>query len=68
MAYRNNKIIIEIITALTNEFAEEIRVDDVVALFEDIIKHFHKNELDLIQLDALNHDQKTELYTEIKTW
>ena len=31
MAYRNNKIIIEIITALTNEFAEEIRVDDVVA-------------------------------------
>ena len=66
MAYRNNKTIIEIITALTNEFAEEIRVDDVVALFEDIIKHFHKNELDLIQLGALNHDQKTELYTEIK--
>ena len=67
MIDHNNKVIIEIITALTNEFAEEIRVDDVVALFEDIIKHFHKNELDLIQLDALNHDQKTELYTEIKT-
>jgi hypothetical protein len=67
MIDRNNKVIIEIITALTNEFAEEIRVTDVVALFEDMLKHFHKNELDLVQLDSLNHDQKTELYTEIKT-
>ena len=58
MAYRNNKIIIEIITALTNEFAEEIRVDDVVALFEDIIKHFHKNELDLIL--SFNNPKKIE--------
>ena len=67
MVHHNNKTIIEIITALPNEFAEEIRVEDVVILFEYILKHFHKNELDLIQLDVLTHDQKTELYAEIKT-
>ncbi len=66
MVHRNNKTIIEIITTLTNEFAEEIKVEDVITLFEDILKHFHKNELDLIQLETLTHDQKTELYTEIK--
>lgn len=67
MPHRNNKTITEIIVAITNEFAEEITAEDVIILFEDILKYFHKNELDLIQLDKLSHDQKTELYTEIKT-
>lgn len=62
-----NAAITAIITSATEHFSGNIAVDDMMALFEDVIKHFQESDIDLVKLHELSHDQKIELFSEIKT-
>lgn len=56
----------KIIKDMCDENQSEDLEQDIVALFEDIVKFFSGRSEDFINFDALSSEQKKELYVEIK--
>lgn len=57
----------KIIEDLCERHSSDAIEEDIIALFEDIIKFFSGREEDFISFDSLTMDQKEELYNEIIT-
>lgn len=56
----------KIIKDMCDESQSEDLEQDIVALFEDVVKFFSGRSEDFINFDALSPEQKKELYAEIK--
>ncbi len=56
----------KIIKDLSDEHQSENLEQDIIALFEDILKFFSGRSEDFINFDSLSSAQKKELYVEIK--
>ena len=65
-APKTQKVIDQMIGDLCEEHKSEALEQDIVAMFEDIIRFFSGREEEFINLDAMSAEQKKTLYAEIR--